>query len=56
MRRYIFILLVLLSASAMATEKPKVSFAYDLDFEMNFDNREFAKSRFTPSMTILAHE
>ena len=52
MRRYIFILLVLLSASAMATEKPKVSFAYDLDFEMNFDNREFAKSRFTPSMTI----
>ena len=52
MRRYIFILLVLLSASAMATEKPKVSFAYDLDFEMNFDNREFSKSRFTPSMTI----
>lgn len=52
MRKYIFILLALFSASVSAKEKPKASFAYDVDFEMNFDNREFARSRFTPSMTI----
>ena len=38
--------------SAGAKEKPKVSFAYDVDFEARFDNREFDKSRFTRSMTI----
>lgn len=52
MRKYIFIFLLFISAVALATEKPKVSFAYDVDFEMNFDNREFARSGFTPSMTI----
>lgn len=35
-------------------ENHAVSFAYDVDFDMNFDNREFARSRFTPSMTIFA--
>ena len=35
-----------------STGKPRPSFAYDVDFEMRFDNREFAESAFTPSMTI----
>ena len=35
-------------------ENHAVSFVYDVDFDMNFDNREFARSRFTPSMTIFA--
>ena len=39
-------------ASAIASGKEKVTFAYDLDFEMNFDNREFYKSNFSESMTI----
>ena len=30
----------------------KVRFAYDADFEMNFDNREFDHSHILPSMTI----
>ena len=47
-----FILILLLSLTAQSKERPKVSFAYDVDFEMMFDNREFAKSKFTPSMTI----
>lgn len=34
------------------SSKVKVSFAYDLDFDMQFDNREFSKSAFTSSMTI----
>lgn len=46
------ILILLLSLTAQSKERPKVSFAYDVDFEMMFDNREFAKSKFTPSMTI----
>lgn len=29
-----------------------VKFAYDVDFEMNFDNREYYKSDFSKSMTI----
>lgn len=35
-----------------AREKPKASFAYDVDFEMRFDNREIPGNFFTPSMTI----
>lgn len=31
---------------------PGIRFAYDLDFEMNFDNREFDHSHILPSMTI----
>ncbi len=34
------------------TSKVKARFAYDLNFEMQFDNREFYKSKFTRSMTI----
>lgn len=29
-----------------------VRFAYDVDFDMNFDNREFARNSFSPSETI----
>ena len=32
--------------------KPSVNFAYDVDFEMDFDNRELYRSRFSESMTI----
>ena len=52
MKRILFILLILTALAAQAQEKPKPSFTYDVDFEMLFDNREFAKSNFTPSMTI----
>lgn len=52
MRKILFILLAFAFVNAYAEDKPKVSFAYDIDFEMRFDNREFAESRFTPSMTI----
>ena len=30
----------------------QVKFTYDVDFEMNFDNREFYRSDFSSSMTI----
>lgn len=47
------ILYVLLAAVGLsAQEKNEVAFAYDVDFNTLFDNREFAKSRYTPSMTI----
>ena len=32
----------------------RLSFAYDADFEMNFDNREYYRSSFSRSMTIFA--
>ena len=35
-----------------ASERSKLRFAYDVDFEMNFDNREFYESNFSNSMTI----
>ncbi len=53
-----FILLSSLPLAASAGEsdadssRVKVRFAYDLDFDMQFDNREFYKSDFTTSMTI----
>ena len=34
------------------SSKVKVSFAYDLNFDMQFDNREFYKSAYTSSMTV----
>lgn len=56
---YIVSLLLLLfvgqSAQAKSpsdSTKAKVRFAYDVNFDMQFDNREFYKSAFTPSMTI----
>lgn len=41
------------SVQASETEK-KLSFAFDTDFEMNFDNREYYRSSFSNSMTIFA--
>lgn len=38
--------------STAQTDGDKVRFAYDVDFEMNFDNREFDRSRFSKAMTI----
>ena len=52
MRKILYITFLLLTLSLGAKDKPKPSFAYDIDFEMRFDNREFASSSFTPSMTI----
>ena len=52
MKRLIYIFLLAAVFTANATEKPKASFAWDVDFETRFDNREFAHSSFTPSMTI----
>ena len=55
---YLILLLGCFSDVAFASEpaadsaKVKVSFAYDLNFDMQFDNREFYKSAYTSSMTI----
>ena len=38
--------------SAEEHERTKPEFVYDVDFEMNFDNREYYKSSFSESMTI----
>lgn len=54
--RYILLVWVLFAAASYVVNaesaKDKVSLAYDLDFEMRFDNREFYRSRFSESMTI----
>ena len=49
-----FLSALLLSVQAQCKTKDhaKVSFAYDVDFQMQFDNREFYRSAFTPSMTV----
>ncbi len=47
--------IMLLSAISLAAgqkDDEKVRFAYDVDFEMKFDNRELSKSGFTKSMTV----
>ena len=57
---YLFILLMLCcfadvsQASEPTTDstKVKVGFVYDLDFDMQFDNREFEGTSYTSSMTI----
>lgn len=57
---YLFILLMLgcfadvLQASEPINDstKVKVGFAYDLDFDMQFDNREFDGTSYTSSMTV----
>lgn len=54
--KHIFLYIILLAAVAMQasgqTRRETVRFEYDLDFEMNFDNREFYESNFSESMTI----
>jgi hypothetical protein len=50
-------LLILMSfcgikAGAQSADSSKVDFVYDVRFDMDFDNREFARNKFSPSMTI----
>ena len=45
-------LMLLLFSFSLRAEDDKVRFAYDVDFEMRFDNREYYRSAFSPSMTI----
>ena len=55
MRRSIYLIISLLIWSVglhAQDEKKKVDFVYDVNFEMNFDNREFYRSAFSSSMTI----
>lgn len=53
MKKTISILLFLTASLAVfAGGKPEVKFAYDVDFEMKFDNREYYESAFSKSMTI----
>lgn len=55
MKKIFYPLLILLSVSggfvAGAKERTPVKFAYDVDFQMYFDNREY-QAAFSPSMTI----
>lgn len=44
--------LMSMTLSARSDDERKPRFTYDVDFEMNFDNREFDKSRFSKAMTI----
>lgn len=48
----ILIVLLLATVSASASDSTKVSFVYQVNFDMNFDNREVDRSRFTRSMTV----
>ncbi len=54
--RYILSALMILACAATLTagqkQEGKVRFAYDVDFEMNFDNREYSASSYSRSMTI----
>ena len=45
-------LMLILFSFSLRAEDDKVRFAYDVDFEMRFDNREYYRSAFSPSMTI----
>ena len=51
-RLFIFILLMTAFTVVSVARDKSVKFAYDVDFEMNFDNRELYKSAFSRSMTI----
>ena len=60
MKKLLFIITALLTCAVTmtagdkgeGTERKDLRFAYDVDFEMNFDNREFYRSAFSSSMTI----
>ena len=49
MRHILVLLSIFLS---VLTASSQVRFDYDVDYEMNFDNREFYRSDFSESMTI----
>ena len=52
MNRLLHIITLLLCAFALHAQDKSLKFTYDVDFEMNFDNREFYRSDFSTSMTI----
>lgn len=55
MKNYIFLVSTLLFCSVLcsaADKGDKISFAYDVDYMMKFDNRELYESAFSESMTI----
>ena len=54
MKRLLAIIYLLVAATSLhaADSLKTVSFAYDVDFKMNFDNRELYKSAYSRSMTI----
>ena len=52
MRRLIYMVSLLLLGLTASSREKNVKFAWDVDFEMNFDNREFYESAFSSSMTI----
>lgn len=53
-KRLLAIIYLLVAATSLhaADSLKTVSFAYDVDFKMNFDNRELYKSAYSRSMTI----
>ena len=51
-RFHILILSLLLASFSLYAEDGKVRFAYDIDFETRFDNREYYRSAFSSSMTV----
>ena len=55
----LFILVLILIpfvAQAADDGRGAVSFAYDVDFEMYFDNREASRSHFSKSSTLFAQD
>ena len=52
MKKLFYIIIMLLSCAATMQAGDKLRFVYDVNFEMNFDNREFYESNFSSSMTI----
>ena len=52
MKRLIYIIILLFSVLVLQAQDKRLKFTYDVDFEMNFDNREYYKSAFSESMTI----
>ena len=53
MKRLLYIIIALSCAISLQAQEKSLKFAYDVDFEMNFDNREFYRSAFSRSMTIM---
>ena len=49
---FIFAFLLAVPAAMYAGDRPQPRFIYDVDFGFRFDNREYDRSSFSPSMTI----
>ena len=52
MKRLLHIIIFTVCAISLQAQEKNLKFAYDVNFEMNFDNREFYRSNFSSSMTI----